>query len=81
MFCCVPAPSIKLATSTPLIERMCDDLDLNCGRIADGDETVEACGLRIFDRILAVASGYQTKSEVQGFGESEFAPWQIGAVM
>ena len=81
VFGCVPAPSIKLATSTPLFERMGDDMDLNCGRIADGDETVEACGRRIFDRVLAVASGDQTKSEVQGFGESEFAPWQIGAVM
>ncbi len=81
VFGCVPAPSIKLATSTPLFERMGDDMDLNCGGIADGDETVEACGRRIFDRILEVASGDRTKSEAQGFGESEFAPWQIGAVM
>ena len=81
VFGCVPAPSIKLATSTPLFERMGDDMDLNCGSIADGDETVEACGRRIFDRLLEVASGDQTKSEIQGFGESEFAPWQIGAVM
>jgi altronate hydrolase len=81
VFGCVPAPSIKLATSTPLFERMGDDMDLNCGSIADGDETVEACGRRIFDRILEVASGDRTRSEAQGFGESEFAPWQIGAVM
>jgi altronate hydrolase len=78
---CVPAPSIKLATTTALYSRMPDDMDLNCGGIADGTETIEACGRRIFDTILRVASGDRTRSEAQGFGESEFAPWQIGAVM
>jgi altronate hydrolase len=81
VFGCVPSPSLKLATTTALFERMGDDMDLNCGGIADGDETVEACGRRIFDRLLEVASGAPTKSEAQGFGESEFSPWQIGAVM
>ncbi len=81
VFGCVPAPSIKIATNTPLFERMGDDMDLNCGGIADGDDTIEACGRRIFDRVLEVASGDRSKSEAQGFGEAEFAPWQIGAVM
>ena len=81
VFGCVPAPSIKLATNTPLFTRMHDDMDLNCGGIADGEETIEACGRRIFDAILRVASGERTKSEIQGFGEAEFSPWQIGAVM
>jgi altronate hydrolase len=78
---CVPTPCLKLATNTSLYTRMTDDMDLNCGGIAEGTETVEACGQRIFDAILRVASGEPTKSEAQGFGESEFAPWQIGAVM
>ena len=77
----VPAPSIKLATNTALYERMIDDMDLNCGGIADGEDTIERCGQRIFDTILRVASGERTKSESQGFGEAEFSPWQIGAVM
>ncbi len=81
VFGCVPAPSIKLATNTPLFVRMNEDMDLDCGGIADGEETVDACGRRIFDAILRVASGERTKSEVQGFGEAEFSPWQIGAVM
>ena len=38
-------------------------------------------GQRIFDRLLEVASGSQTKSEAQGLGDNEFIPWQIGAVM
>lgn len=77
----VPAPSLKLSTTTRLYERMPEDIDLNCGGIADGTDTIEACGARIFEAMLRVASGGKTKSEVQGFGEAEFAPWQIGAVM
>jgi altronate hydrolase len=81
VFGCVPAPSIKLATNTPLFRRMPDDMDINCGGIADGTDTVAARGAEIFEAILRVASGERTKSEAQGFGEAEFAPWQIGAVM
>jgi len=81
VFGCKPAPSIKLATNTPLYQRMADDMDINCGTILDGSETVEECGRRIFERILRVASGEKTKSEVLGFGADEFAPWQLGAVM
>jgi altronate dehydratase len=60
---------------------MPEDMDLNCGGIVDGTESIEACGQRIFDALVRVASGEKTRSEEQGFGESEFAPWQIGAVM
>jgi altronate hydrolase len=81
VFGCVPAPSIKLATNTPLYRRMTDDMDVNCGGIADGEESVAACGRRIFDLILRVASGEKSKSEALGFGEAEFAPWPLGAVM
>jgi altronate hydrolase len=81
VFGCVPAPSMKLATNTPMYRRMTDDMDVNCGGIADGEETVEACGQRIFDLILRLASGEKSKSEALGFGEAEFAPWQLGAVM
>jgi altronate hydrolase len=81
VFGCVPAPSLKLATNTALFTRMDEDMDLNCGGIADGDETVTDCGHRIFEAILRVASGERTKSETFGFGEAEFSPWQIGAVM
>jgi altronate hydrolase len=35
-------------------------------------------GQRIFERILAIASGEQSKSEALGVGEEEFAPWPIG---
>jgi altronate hydrolase len=81
VFGCVPAPSLKLATNTPMYRRMSDDMDVNCGGIADGTDSVQACGQRIFELILATASGQQSKSEALGFGEAEFAPWQLGAVM
>src|SRR5690349_1508937 len=76
-----PAPCIKLATNTTMFEHMEEDMDINCGTVADGIETVENAGERIFKLILEVASGIPTKSEAQGFGDNEFVPWQIGAVM
>jgi len=81
VFGCKPAPSIKLATNSPMYRRMEDDMDVNCGTILDGDETVQECGRRIFDLMLRVASGERTKSEQFDFGAAEFAPWVIGATM
>ena len=76
-----PAPSIKLATNTEMYRRMEDDMDVNCGIILDGEVTVEQMGERIFKLVLEVASGKPSKSEALGFGNHEFTPWQIGAVM
>jgi len=76
-----PAPSLKLATNSAMYERMADDMDINCGAILDGETNVEGMGQRIFDLVLATASGQRTKSEVLGFGDEEFTPWQLGAVM
>ena len=81
VFGCKPAPSLKLATNTPLYRRMEDDMDIDCGPIADGEASVEEMGRRIFDLVLATASGRKTKSEELGFGEDEFTPWVLGAVM
>ena len=76
-----PAPSVKLATNTAMFERLEEDMDVNCGQIVDGDKTVEAMGEEIFRLWLDVASGTQSKSEAFGYGDNEFVPWQIGAVM
>ena len=78
---CKPAPSIKLATNTPMFRRMEDDMDINCGTVIDGEESVAECGARIFDHILRIASGERTKSEQWGFGAEEFAPWVQSATM
>jgi altronate hydrolase len=81
VFGCKPAPSLKLATNTPLFERMGDDMDIDCGPIADGGATIQEMGARIFKLVLETASGKKSKSEELGFGEDEFTPWQLGAVM
>jgi altronate hydrolase len=81
VFGCKPAPSIKLATNTPMYKRMEDDMDVNCGTILDGEETVQQCGQRIFELMLKTASGQPTKSESFDFGGAEFAPWVLGATM
>lgn len=75
---CKPAPCIKIATNTPLYNWMEEDMDLNAGTILDGSETVEQVGSRIFEKIISVASGERTKSELAGIGDEEFAPWFIG---
>lgn len=76
-----PAPSLKLATNTPMYERMEEDMDINCGTIVTGDETVEQVGARIFQMILDTASGKHTASELFNYGDNEFVPWQVGAIM
>ena len=77
---CKPVPSIKLATNSDVYHRMIDDMDINCGDILDG-VPIARKGQEIFDRILKVASGEHTKSEDLGYGDNEFVPWQVGAVM
>jgi altronate hydrolase len=76
-----PAPSIKLATNSAMYARMSEDMDVNTGTILAGEESVAACGQRIFDLMLRVAGGERTKSEAYDFGSSEFAPWVLGATM
>jgi altronate hydrolase len=76
-----PVPTIKLASNTRMFEHMADDMDINCGTIVDGDATVKEKAKEIFNVILAVASGKKVKSELHGFGDAEFVPWHIGAVV
>ena len=75
-----PAPTIKLATNTPMFRRMQDDMDVNCGQVIDGDKTLEQMGEEVFETILRVASGERSKSELLGVGENEFVPWPIGVM-
>ncbi|HXW80467.1 MAG TPA: altronate dehydratase family protein [Acidimicrobiales bacterium] len=76
-----PAPCIKLCTNSETYSRMSEDMDINCGVIVDGTATVEQTGREIFELVVAVASGQPSKSEDLGFGDEEFTPWQLGAVL
>ncbi len=78
---CAPTPSLKLSTHTALWLKQQDDIDLDCGPIIDGLESVDEVGARIFRLMLETASGRATKSERHGYGQHEFVPWQLGAVM
>jgi altronate hydrolase len=78
---CAPAPSLKLSTNTPLWIKQEEDIDLNCGEIVDGTASVQEIGEKLFRLILDTASGIRTKSEIHGYGQNEFIPWYLGAVM
>lgn len=76
---CAIAPTLKIATNTSLFRRMPDDMDLDAG--AAVHEGVAAVGARVFERLLAVASGEATCSERLGLGGEEFVPWAIGETL
>jgi altronate hydrolase len=72
-------PVIKIATNTATFRRMRDNMDINAGRIADGDATIAEIGREIFEMVLRVASGERTCAE--RLGHKEFVPWRIGPVL
>ena len=80
MFGSKPAPTIKLASNTPMFERLREDMDINCGAVLDGELTVQQMGERIFQHLLRTASGEPTRSEQLGLGDEEFVPWHLGIV-
>ena len=80
MFGSKPAPTIKLASNTPMYTRLEEDMDINCGLVLDGALTIEQMGQHIFEHILRAASGEPTKSELLGLGDHEFVPWHMGIV-
>jgi len=66
------APVIKLASNTPVFERMANDLDLSAGGVIDGTETIDEVGKRVFERICEVAGGEQAKAEKHKHREFQF---------
>jgi altronate hydrolase len=73
-----PAPSLKLATNTAMFQQMEEDMDINCGTVLDGSESVLECGEHILRHMLAMASGAPTNSEALGSGDTEFVPLDVG---
>ena len=80
MFGAKPVPSIKLATNTPMYNRLTEDMDYNCGTILDGTQSMPEAAQGIFQLMLKVASGERSKSELLDLGNHEFVPWNIGVV-
>ena len=77
---CAPTPSLKLATNTALMLSQADDMDLNCGGVLDGTQTIAELGALLFQMMLDTASGQRSRSELHGYGQNEFVPWQLGVV-
>ena len=76
-----PAPSIKIATNTNMYNKLEEDMDINAGKIMDGENSIDDVGKEIFDKIISVASGEKSKSEINEYGDDEFSPWIIGATI
>ena len=64
-----PAPTMKLATNTPLATNKKGWIDFNAGVVADGTRTLEEAAQDLMDQVLATASGKLTRTEEKGFRE------------
>jgi len=71
------APVVKLSTNTAIFNRMPDIIDINCGTIIEGTETIEQCAERIMEYIIDVASGKEQPKSVK-LGQDDFIPWKRG---
>ncbi len=79
-FGCAPAPSLKLATNTALWNRQQDDMDINCGTVVDQGSDIHQLGREFYEMIIRCASGEPSKSELYGYGQNEFVPWQLSVI-
>lgn len=71
------APVLKIASNSPLAERMPDIIDIDAGGIISGETTIEQMGEVILDRVVQVASGEaRTKAEI--LAQDDFIPWKRG---
>lgn len=71
------APVVKLSTNTATAEKMSDIIDINCGTIIEGEESIKQTGERILDYVIKVASGEIEPKSVQ-LGQDDFIPWKRG---
>ncbi len=70
------APVIKICGNAETCRKMKDNIDLCVTQVVQGKETVKEAGKRVFDEIVAVASGKQTKAEK--WGQRDFCIFKIG---
>jgi altronate hydrolase len=71
------APVIKLSTNTNTYNRMPDIIDINCGTIIEGSETIKQAGERILEYVIKVANGEEQPKSVQ-LEQDDFIPWKRG---
>jgi altronate hydrolase len=80
VFGSIPAPTVKLASNAALAHSISDDIDIDCSGVLAG-VTGADMGSRIFDLIIATASGQTTASERLAIGENEWVPWVPGPML
>jgi altronate dehydratase len=76
-----PSPCIKISSNSNVYNSMIGDIDFNCGPILNGSDSISNLGSQLFELIIETASGRQTSSEFENYGDNEFSPWQLGPVM
>jgi altronate dehydratase large subunit len=62
-------PVLKVTGNPATYARMAEDMDVNAGEVVEGKATVAEMGERIWEMVLAVASGQQTAAERTGHHE------------
>ncbi|HEY4195719.1 MAG TPA: altronate dehydratase family protein [Mucilaginibacter sp.] len=71
------APVIKLSTNSVIYNKMPDIIDINCGTIIEGIETIKQAGERILEYVIKVANGEEQPKSVQ-LEQDDFIPWKRG---
>ena len=64
-----PAPTMKIATNTPLATKKAGWIDFNAGVVADGNRTLDEAAEDLMALVLEIASGRQTRTEERGYRE------------
>ena len=76
-FGCKPVPSLKLSTNSAMYEKMSEDMDINCGTIAEGKEKIEEVGQKIFELIVNTASGNKSKVKLTAMVTKNLIPGKL----
>lgn len=71
------SPVIKVSSNTKIYEKMNDIIDINCGTIIDGEESIADAAHRLLNYVIAVASGEKEAKAVR-LGQDDFIPWRRG---
>lgn len=62
-----PVPTIKISSNSLLAQKKPGWIDFDAGRVLSEDTTMQEIGKQLYQKVIAVASGEQTKSEAAGY--------------
>ncbi|HQN27993.1 MAG TPA: UxaA family hydrolase, partial [Mesotoga sp.] len=70
------APAIKVTGNRDTAMKMKDSIDFDCSAVISGEETLEKSGERLFDMVIDVSNGAETRSEL--LGQDDYSIWNVG---